>query len=168
MVDSAQLLSQGLQVLQRDGAYLDEGRFDEWLQLYTEDCEFWAPTWRSEEVLTDNPRTELSHIYFATRGGLEDRIHRVRSGQSPASTPMPRTCHILGNVIFMEAPTAQRMRLRASWHCDVFFVRNSTARAFFGRSEIELVNLSEQWKIRRKKAVLLNDYIPTMMDFYCL
>lgn len=167
MAEIAQLLSQGLEVLQKDGAYLDEGRFDEWLSLYTEDCEFWAPTWRSEEALTDNPRAELSHIYFAGRGGLEDRIHRVRSGQSPASTPLPRTCHIIGNVLPMEPPTPERLRLRASWHCDVFFLRNNTARMFFGRSEIELVQASG-WKIRRKKVILMNDYIPTMMDFYCL
>lgn len=167
MLASSQIVAQGTEVLQQDGAYLDEGRFDEWLELYTRDCEFWAPTWRSEEDLADSPHTGLSHLYFPDRGGLEDRVHRVRSGLSPASTPLPRTCHLLGNVLALEVPSATRMRLRASWHCDVFFVRGNTSRAFFGRSEVELVQDAGAWKIRRKKVILLNDYIPTMLDFYC-
>jgi 3-phenylpropionate/cinnamic acid dioxygenase small subunit len=167
MTQAAQL-AQGAEVLHRDGAYLDEGRFEDWLSLYTEDCEFWAPAWRSEEVLTEDPQRELSHIYFASRGGLEDRVYRVRSGQSPASTPLPRTAHVIGGILPIEPPEPESMRLRASWHCDVFFVRGNAARAFFGRSEFDLVRRGGEWKIRRKKVVLMNDYIPTMLDFYCL
>jgi 3-phenylpropionate/cinnamic acid dioxygenase small subunit len=168
MADTSRTLASVLEVLQKDGTLLDEGRFDQWLTLYTEDCEFWVPTWRSENTLTEDPRTELSHIYFSSRGGLEDRVRRVRSGQSPASTPMPRTSHIVGNVLFLEPPLPARVRVRASWHCDVFFVRDNSTRACFGRSELELVNVTGDWKIRRKKIVLLNDYVATMLDFYCL
>jgi 3-phenylpropionate/cinnamic acid dioxygenase small subunit len=81
---------------------------------------------------------------------------------------MPRTSHIVGNVLFLEPPLPERMRVRASWHCDVFFLRDNSTRAFFGRSELELVQAAGEWQIRRKKVVLLNDYVATMLDFYCL
>ena len=53
---------------------LDERRWDEWIALYAPDCEYWVPTWRDEENLTSDPQAELSHIYYANRAGLEDRV----------------------------------------------------------------------------------------------
>lgn len=167
-MDDAAGLLEGTQMATRDGAYLDERRWDEWLDLYTVDCEFWMPTWiRAEDVATD-PQTQLSHIYYASRAGLEDRVKRLRARRSPASTPLPRTCHVLGNVLLTDPPTESRIALRASWNCHVFSPRDAGISVFFGRSELELVRIDAGWRIRRKKVVLLNDYIPTMLDFYCV
>ena len=70
-------------LLTREAVYLDERRWDEWLALYTEDCEYWVPTWVSEEELASDPQTELSHIYYANRRGLEDRIARTARPRTP-------------------------------------------------------------------------------------
>ena len=160
--------SAGRDVILREAMYLDEQRWDDWLALYTEDCEYWMPAWKADGTPTTNPQAELSHIYYANRAGLEDRIVRIRSGKSAASTPMPRTAHILGTVLPLEAPTADRLRLRSSWVCHVFFPRSHESHAFFGRSEHELVLLDGDWRIAKKKILLQNDYIPTMLDIYCV
>ena len=160
-------LAAGLELVHREARHLDEQRWDDWLALYTEDCEFWMPAWKADGTLTANPRTELSHIYYASRAGLEDRIVRIRSGKSPASTPMPRTAHIVSSVLPAESP-AGRLRLDSTWACHVYFPRSRESHAFFGRSEHELALRGDGWRIARKKVLLLNDYIPTMLDIYCV
>jgi 3-phenylpropionate/cinnamic acid dioxygenase small subunit len=163
-----QMLATGTDVLLREGIYLDEQRWDEWLALFAADCEYWVPSWKNEETLTTNPQAELSHIYYASRAGLEDRVVRIRSRRSPASTPMPRTTHLVSHVLPMDKPQADRIKLRSSWVCHVFFPRMHESHAFFGRAEYELVQKDGGWLIAKKKTVLQNDYIPTMLDVYCI
>ncbi|MGQ0656291.1 MAG: aromatic-ring-hydroxylating dioxygenase subunit beta [Betaproteobacteria bacterium] len=168
MATDEELLSAGRELLAREAAYLDERRWDEWLALFSEDCEYWAPTWRSDEALTCDPQAELSHIYYAGRAGLEDRIVRIRSGKSPASTPMPRTAHIVGNVLLTGREGDRIMRLRSAWACHVFNVRTRNSHAFFGHAEWQLRVRDRRWLIAKKKTILANDVVPTMLDVYCI
>jgi len=158
----------GVELIHREAALLDEQKWDEWLALYTGDCEFWMPAWKSDGTPTTNPQSELSHIYYAGRRGLEDRIVRIRSGKSPASSPMPRTAHLLSSILPLEPPGKDRMRLRSTWACHVVFLRTGENHAFFGRYEHELVLKGGGWKIAKKKILLQNDHIPTMLDIYCV
>ena len=167
-LDEPAFLAAGKELLEREAVYLDEQRWDEWLALYTPDCEYWMPTWKSDAELTSNPATELSHFYYASRAGLEDRIYRIRSNRSPASTPLPRTTHLLGNVTLLEPAAGDRLRLRSSFVCHVFFPRAKDSHAFFGATEHELVSRDGHWLVAKKRIVLQNDYIPTMLDFYCV
>ena len=161
-------LAAGTELLEREAICLDEQRWDDWLALFTADCEYWIPTWRHDETLTEDPKKELSHIYYASRAGLDDRIVRIRSGRSPASMPLPRTTHLLGNIRLTEPPTAERIRLRSSWATQVFLTRSRETHAFFGHATHELVLRHGSWLIQRKKIVLQNDYIPGMLDVYCV
>lgn len=163
-----ELLQAGRELLEREAAYLDEQRWDEWLALFAEDCEYWVPTWRTEEQLTSDAQSELSHIYYASRAGLEDRIARIRSRKSPASTPMARTTHLVGNVRVTGMEGESVVRLRASWTSHVFNPRRKEQHSFFGHAEYELRRAGGGWCIARKKTVLQNDYIPTMIDVYCI
>jgi len=162
------LLDLAVEVLTREAVYLDEQRWDEWLALYAPDCEYWVPSWKNEEQLTSNPQAELSHIFYANRAGLEDRIVRIRSRRSPASTPMPRTSHVISSFMLLEKPNSEKIRLRSSWACHVFFPRMHESHAFFGRAEYELALKGGEWVIQKKKTILQNDYIPTMLDVYCI
>jgi len=166
--EPGQLLATASELLQREVVYLDEQRWDDWLALLAADVEYWMPAWKTEDTLTGDPQRELSHFYYAGRAGVEDRILRIRSRRSPASTPLPRTTHLIGNVQLVETPAHDRMRLRSSWVCHVFFPRSKDNHAFFGHTEHTLARRDESWLIARKKIVLQNDYIPTMLDFYCV
>jgi len=160
-------LAAGIELVHREARLLDEQRWDEWLALFVEDCEYWMPAWKADGTPTTNPQAELSHIYYASRAGLEDRIVRIRSGKSAASTPIPRTAHILGSVLPLESP-AGRLRLDSTWASHVFFPRSRESHAFFGRTEHQLVLRGRDWRIAKKKILLQNDYIPTMLDVYCV
>ncbi len=167
-LDQAALLAAGADVVEREALYLDERRWDDWLALYTPDCEFWMPAWKSDDTLTSDPGREISHFYYASRAGLEDRIYRIRSNRSPASTPLPRTTHLVGRPRLLTPADGERMRLKSNWTCHVFFPRAHDSHAFFGSSEHELVASADEWRIAKKKIVLQNDYIPTMLDIYCV
>lgn len=166
--DRNELLAAGTEVLSREGLYLDECRWDEWLALYCEDCEFWAPAWKSDTEMTEDPNREISIFYFASRAGLEDRVWRIRSGEAPSLNPMPRTTHITSNPVLGEDATADAITLQAAWSCHVFSLRNKTQHVFFGRHKFSLVRLAGAWRIKTKKIVLMNDYAPGMIDVFCV
>jgi 3-phenylpropionate/cinnamic acid dioxygenase small subunit len=161
-------VSPGIELIEREAVLLDEQRWDAWLELYTSDCQFWIPAWKGDGTLTGDPQRELSHVYYGSRAGLEDRIVRIRSGRSPASTPMPRTTHVVAHIFATAPPTEGRLRLRSSWTCHVFFPRSRESHAFFGRAEHELMLRDKRWLIAKKTVVMLNDYVPTMFDIYCV
>ncbi len=154
-------------VLLREAVMLDERRWDEWLAMWTEDCEFWVPTWKSEDELASDPEKELSHIYYASRAGLEDRIARIRTGKSPASTPLRRTTHQVGNVM-VTATGMENFSARSSWTCHVFDPHDGKSHVLFGRAEYLFVLKPSGWLIARKKTVINNDYLPSMLDVYCI
>ena len=166
-MEHAALRVAGAQVLYREAAYLDERRWDEWIALFAPDCEYWVPTWIDEETLATDPRTQLSHIYYATRAGLEDRIVRIRSGKSPAATPLRRTAHIVGNVELLEG-NDQSMRLRSTWTSHIFDPHHRNTLVLFGSSRHELKAVGSAWIIQRKKVILQNDALPSTVDVYCL
>ncbi|HEY1504984.1 MAG TPA: aromatic-ring-hydroxylating dioxygenase subunit beta [Stellaceae bacterium] len=166
--EEAVSLAPGIELLSHEAVYLDEKRWDEWLALYAVDCEFWVPTWTAEGNLTTSPQTELSLIYYTARGALEDRVVRIRSGRSPASLPLPRTTHIVSNILPLEPPQRDCLRLRSSWACHTFFPLMDMHHTFFGRAEYDLARGDEGWMIRKKKTILENDRIPLPIDIYCL
>ena len=87
----SELLAECTSLLQREALLLDTQHWDNWLELFTDDCEYWVPSWKGEHQTTENPRSELSLIYYKNRAGLADRVWRVRHGRSVASAVLPRT-----------------------------------------------------------------------------
>ena len=152
-------------LLYREALYLDRRQWDEWLALYTEDCTYWMPAWANETTPTADPDAELSLIYYRGRRNLEDRVWRLRSGQSVASTPLPRTVHAVTNVLVEEADVAEA-RVAASFTVHRYDVRSDRTHVFFGRYDYRLVQTDGAWRIAAKTILLLNDMIPTVVDVY--
>ncbi|HYD12278.1 MAG TPA: aromatic-ring-hydroxylating dioxygenase subunit beta [Allosphingosinicella sp.] len=150
-------------LLTREAMLLDRGDWDEWLALYAEDAIFWMPAWRDELNPTEDPDSELSLIYYKGRRNLEDRVWRARSGLSVASAPRPRVVHQVTNVLVEDGH-----RVAASFSTHLFDKRAERTHTFFGRYDYALVRTAEDgaWKIAMKKITLLNDTIPTVVDFY--
>ncbi|MEH3108011.1 MAG: aromatic-ring-hydroxylating dioxygenase subunit beta [Sphingomonas fennica] len=155
------------ELLYREALHLDRRAWDAWLALYTEDCTFWMPAWANETTPTTDPEAELSLIYYRGRRNLEDRVWRLRSGQSVASTPLPRTVHAVTNVLVEEAGEAEA-RTAASFTVHRYDVRSDRAHVFFGRYEHRVVRQGGEWRIAAKTIYLLNDVIPTVVDVYSI
>lgn len=155
-------------ILYREALLLDTQRWDEWTALFTADCEYWVPAWKGEHTPTEDPRREISLIYYATRAGLEDRIWRARSGRSVASFVLPRTQHALTNILLDDRSTDTRLEVLSNFVTHQFLPKEKTIEVFFGRYEHALVAQAGRWLIARKKIILLNDYLPAKVDVYSL
>jgi 3-phenylpropionate/cinnamic acid dioxygenase small subunit len=156
-------LSRVSALLFEEAAALDEQRWDDWLALFTPDIEYWMPAWDSEHEMTQDPTSEISLMYYSDRSGLEDRIWRIKSGMSSASTPLPRTCHLVTN-IRVGAVTDGLLQVKANWQGNAY--RHEKTDSFYGRYEYGLREEQGNLLIARKKIVLMNDVIPSVVDIY--
>jgi benzoate/toluate 1,2-dioxygenase subunit beta len=154
------------QFLYQEARLLDDKDWDGWLACYAPDAEFWMPSWDDDETLIDNPQTEISLIYYGHRGGLEDRVFRIKTDRSSAtSLPEPRTSHNISNVEILEQGDGT-CRLRFNWV--TFSFRYKTVDTYFGTSFYTLDTSGAQPLIKNKKVILKNDYIHHVVDIYHL
>lgn len=149
--------------LYREARLLDDREFDEWLECYSEAAEYWMPAWTDDDALTTDPHTEISLIYYANRKGLEDRVYRLNTERSSASTPEARTAHFIGNVEVLEMREGG-VDLRYNWN--TLAHRYQQTQQFFGTTFLTLDTSSETPKILKKKIVLKDDYIHQVIDVY--
>lgn len=150
--------------LYREARYLDDRDWDAWLALYAPDVEFWMPAWDDDDRPTEDPQSEISLIWYGHKGGLEDRVFRIRTERSSAtSLPEPRTSHNVSNVEILEQDGGLT-KLRCNWV--TFSYRYKTVDTYFGTSLYTIDVTGEAPLIRRKKVVLKNDYIHHVVDIY--
>lgn len=167
-MDPQALLAEGFDILSREAMYIDLRRWDDWIELYDEQAELWAPAWRTDTEMTEDIGREISLFYFKSRAGLEDRVWRIRTEKAPALFPLPRTTHVVTNSVFETPPKAEAMTLHSAWTCHVYSLRDRSQHAFFGRYEHDLKKQDGAWRITRKKIILMNDYIPAVIDVFCV
>lgn len=163
LLDPVSLRSSVTEFLAREAHYVDARHWDAWLALFEETVEYWIPAWDSEHEYTTDPQSEMSLIYYNGRAGLEDRVFRIRTGRSAASVPMPRTCHMVSNILASANPDGT-VAVQAKWVTHLF--RMSQASHFFGHYDYQLAPHEAGWRIRKKKILVLNDLIPTVLDIY--
>lgn len=163
VLDPVGLRSSVTELLAREAHYVDTGQWDAWLALFEEAVEYWIPAWDSEHEHTTDPQSQMSLIYYGSRQGLEDRVFRIRTGRSAASTPMPRTCHMVSNILASVNPDGT-CSVQAKWVTYLF--RMNQASSFFGHYDYLLAPHEGGWRIRKKKILVLNDLIPTVLDIY--
>lgn len=150
--------------LYREARALDDKDWDAWLACYAPDAEFWMPSWDDDDTLVEDPQTEISLIWYGHKGGLEDRVFRIRTERSSAtSLPEPRTSHNISNVEIL-GQAGGVTELRFNWV--TFSYRYKTTDTYFGTSFYTIDTGGGQPLIRRKKVVLKNDYIHHVVDIY--
>ena len=143
---------------------LDDREFDKWLECYAADCEFWMPAWDDDDTLVTDPQREISLIYYNNRGGLEDRVFRIKTDRSSAtSLPEPRTSHNISNVEII-SQSASTVELRFNWL--TLYYRYQNIDPYFGTAFYTLAVDGPQPLIKNKKVVLKNDYIHHVVDIY--
>jgi 3-phenylpropionate/cinnamic acid dioxygenase small subunit len=78
-------------LLAAEARLLDDGRWEEWLDLYTAECLYWVPATPGG----GDPRRQVC-LAFDDRRRLEDRIAWLRTGTAYSQVPPSRTLHVLG------------------------------------------------------------------------
>jgi benzoate/toluate 1,2-dioxygenase subunit beta len=149
--------------LYREARLLDDEAWDDWLECYHPDAQFWMPSWDDDGQLVSDPQREISLIYYPTRQGLEDRVFRIKTERSSATMPDTRTAHNIANVE-IEKQEGSVVTVRFNWH--TLSHRYKTDFSHFGMSRYVIDFGGEQPRILDKYVVLKNDYIHQVIDVY--
>lgn len=147
----------------REARLLDDRQWDEWLTCYAPDVIYWMPAWDDDDAITEDPHAQISLIYYPSREGLEDRVFRIKTERSGASTPEPRTSHSVINVE-VTADRGGEVDVRYNFH--TLNHRYKVTDQFFGTMFVTLRQDSDKLLISNKKIVLKNDYIRQVIDVY--
>ena len=89
--------------LYNEAELIDERRFDEWLELFTEDLIYFMPIRRNvrfgEHAARENTRQGEGISWFdEDRWTLGKRVEQIQTGHHYAEEPLSRTCHLVSNV----------------------------------------------------------------------
>lgn len=143
---------------------LDDRQWDAWLGFYHKDCPFWMPAWDDYDTLTEDPQNEMSLMFYPNRQGVEDRVFRIKTDRSSAtSLPEPRTNHNLSNIEVVSREGTE-IKVRFNWHTLTF--RYGETDQHWGTSFYTIDTNGPKPLIRNKKVVLKNDHIHHVIDVY--
>ncbi|HEY3465477.1 MAG TPA: aromatic-ring-hydroxylating dioxygenase subunit beta [Amycolatopsis sp.] len=135
--------------LAREARLIDEGRFNHWLDLFTDDCLYWVPVVAGG----GDPATEVSHA-FDDRRRLTDRVYWLRTGLAFSQIPASRTRRVIGNVETSADPETGDRLVRSNFTVHEF--RAGVAKTYAGWYGHVLRNTGDGWRIRVKQANLLD------------
>ena len=153
--------------LYREARLLDRGEWADWVAMYREDAVYWVPAWLDETETTSDPATQVSLLYHDARRGLEERIARIESRKSITALPLPRTVHQISNLEAAETAPGE-ITCQSVFSIHVYDPRVAKEHVRHGRYQHTLTRDGEDWKIARKVITLVNDRVPTLLDFYSL
>ncbi len=136
-------------LLYHEARLLDERRFEEWLDLFTQNARYVMPSGDSEDTGIETP------ILDDDRLTLEDRVLRLRNPASYAQSPPSRTVHLVQNVqVEPDGPAAVNV------HCVlvVYEARLESVRSFAARCFYRLIpeDGGTTWRIAMKRVELVN------------
>jgi benzoate/toluate 1,2-dioxygenase subunit beta len=136
------------QFLYQEARLLDEGRLEEWLELFTPDAVYWLPAGNG-----DIDPTEHVSIIYDTRREMSARVARLRSGYAHAQDPASRMCRLLSNVEIENGEDGEGVVA----HCVMvlFALTHHGTEIHSARCQFALRPDGDSWKIRRKKVTLL-------------
>ncbi len=154
---------------------LDERRYEEWLELLTDDICYWAPMRRNVQFGhwdTENTRQGRDMNWFDEgKSTLRLRIKQITSGVHWVEEPAPRVSRLITNVHGIQAapsledPEEVRVKYR------ILIYRNKledSTDVFAGKRDDVLRKVNGAWKIRKRtmlldQSVLLSATMPFVL-----
>ncbi len=135
--------------LLHEARLLDEGKFDEWLALFTPDARYWLPS----EPDQQSPLDTVSLIYDDRRL-LETRVRRLASPRIYSQEPRSRTSRIVTNVTVEQDSDPASTLVRSKFMLIEF--RRNEQRLFGGTSFHRLTTANGDIRIAWKRVDLVN------------
>ncbi|MHB1468499.1 MAG: aromatic-ring-hydroxylating dioxygenase subunit beta [Solirubrobacteraceae bacterium] len=136
-------------LLHMEARLLDDGRLEDWLQLFVPECLYWLPM----SAGGGEPATEVT-LAFDDRRRLEDRVAWLRSAYIWSQIPRSRTRRMLSNIEVVEAAAADELLVRSNFV--LYDVRPGYRATLPGWTAHRLRAEGEEWKIAIKQVNLLD------------
>ena len=137
-------------VLYLECEYLNLGRYDEWLALFSEDCVYWAPL-----SPTQDDAQSHSSLFHEKRGLMRMRIDRITHEAAHSLAGGNRTSRSVGPAALREIEEES-----GDWIVERRFQmierQGERVRSFAGRFTYRLTPVGENLRIREKRVDLID------------
>lgn len=144
--------------LLREAELLDEGRYEEWLALLTEDVRYVVPVRVTGEVETEQT-VSMNHL-DEDRASLELRIRRLETPYAWAERPRSRTRHFLSNIRVSAGEREDEVWVRSN----ILLIRSRSddpqAEWISGERQDVLRRVNGEWRLARRVVVLDQSVVP--------
>jgi 3-phenylpropionate/cinnamic acid dioxygenase small subunit len=147
--------------LYREAELLDERRYEEWLDLLTDDVHYFMPMRRN--VPADEPEREFTRAgqdvnwFDEGKDTLTRRVKQIRTGIHWAEQPPSRLCHMVANVQVVSASPAGAAPAEVGVKSRFLIYRNrveTETDVLVGKREDRLRRVDGGFKIARRTIVL--------------
>ena len=136
------------QFLYREARLLDTQRYEEWLDLWTEDATYWVPLEQGQ-----SEPFETSSIIHDDRTLLELRVKQARHPRAHARLPLARTVHQVGNIMVLSEENSE---IKVASTLQLVEFRNQRQRVWGALVEHRLRRGPGGLRIARKRVDLVN------------
>ncbi len=141
----------------REARLADEGHYDEWESLWTDDGVYWVPA-NDDRI---DPQTEMS-IIFDNRSRIATRVKQLNTGKRHSQTPRSRLRRLISNIERSEADGA----IEVGANFIVYESRERGVTLWGGRVLYGLRRTEDGLRMARKTVLLANNDQPlTTMAF---
>ena len=147
--------------LYREAELLDERRYEEWLELLSDDVRYFMPMRRN--VPRDEPEREFTREgtdvswFDEGKDTLTRRVRQILTGIHWAEEPPSRICHMISNVQILDASPAGPAPSEIAVKSRFLIYRNrveTETDVLVGKREDLLRRVNGGFKIARRKIVL--------------
>lgn len=143
------------QLLYFEAALLDEHRYSDWLELFTDDCHYWMPVRQlrlARQVDQEFTRPGEIAFFDDRKDDLRRRVKKLESPYAWGESPPPRTRHMCSNVRAIAAD-GHEMTVEC---CFTFYRCTHEAEVdwFVGRREDVLRRVDSSFKIAKRSIFL--------------
>jgi 3-phenylpropionate/cinnamic acid dioxygenase small subunit len=134
--------------LYHEARLLDTQRYEEWLELFTDDATYWVPLEQNQK-----DALETSSLIHDDRTLLGLRVQQARHPRAHARLPPARTVHQVSNVLILEE-TDEAVRVAST--LQLIEWRQERQRVWGALVEHQLRRANGSFRIARKRVDLVN------------
>ena len=147
--------------LYQEAELLDERRYEDWLDLLTEDVRYWMPMRRNVKFgeLEREFTREGQDINWFDEGKdtLTRRVNQILTGVHWAEEPLSRIAHMVSNVQILQVTPSWSEPEETIAKCRFLIYRNrveTETDILVGKREDTLRRVNGQWRISHRKVIL--------------
>ena len=149
------LLREVEQFLFLEARLADEGDYAGWEALWTDDGVYWIPA-NGDDI---DPTTQMS-ILFDNRSRIGLRVRQLQHDKRHSQNPKSRLRRIVGNIEILDSEPSAGDDVVVGANFIVYESRERGTTIWGGRTEYRLRRVDGQWRLARKKVMLVDNDRP--------
>lgn len=133
--------------LNHEAFLLDSRKFEDWLELLTDDIVYRMPVAVTRETKDGNDKNNAMSYFDESKKSLTTRVKRYRTNSAWAEDPPQRTRHFVSNIIIEEETNQDELKVRSYFSVSRSRGVDHTAENIFGERVDILRKVNGEWKL---------------------